>query len=217
MCGENPLSLEEATTFVWFTPTCVGKTPTSPVLLSNHTVHPHVCGENSQWKKPPNARRRFTPTCVGKTGLQPRVAEAVRFTPTCVGKTGSGTLTFFAQKVHPHVCGENANATSATKGISGSPPRVWGKRVAFTSVEPMNPVHPHVCGENFIPTPAPVSGRRFTPTCVGKTQFAVSRLEQVRFTPTCVGKTSTVRTYENVRSVHPHVCGENALSFNPVK
>ena len=131
-----------------------------------------------------------------------------RFTPTCVGNTFSRNSSSSANAVHPHVCGEYAEASRKFYARRGSPPRVWGIRDYLT-----HHTVPH----------------RFTPTCVGNTfwvnadtdlaagspprvwgipeihrRYAITQ----RFTPTCVGNTCAEYRRRSRRAVHPHVCGE---------
>ena len=153
---------------------------------------------------------RFTPTHVGKTfdvppsavghyGSPPRTwgrlaasperFQGVRFTPTHVGKTQPPPLPSWAIPVHPHARGEDASRDTTPAAFTGSPPRTWGR--------------PPV-------VPVAMSGRRFTPTHVGKTSTRQRRAARTggspprtwgrpqqsgrgcprrRFTPTHVGKT----------------------------
>ena len=149
---------------------------------SGTAVHPHVCGEI------PEAQRDGTlsvhPHVCGEIGCDCRQAHRAtvhphvcgeiiwvatpdrrgRFTPTCVGKSRCQVVVR-TRTVHPHVCGEIAAADHRTWAF-GSPPRVWGNH----------------CDRSGVYT-----ARRFTPTCVGKSdRGALYRRD----------------------AVHPHVCGE---------
>ena len=134
--------------------------------------------------------------------------------------------------VHPHVCGENAVAYLTTRNVTrftptcvgktctareiwakvtGSPPRVWGKRIVILwSVIPL-PVHPHVCGENFLFAGQGLGQGGSPPRVWGKLLHSHSPPPASRFTPTCVGKTLPESIEITRLSVHPHVCGENCL------
>ena len=153
--------------------------------------------------------------------------------------------------VHPHGCGENVikpylvylfprfTPTGVGKTVdkaifsthkSGSPPRVWGKRVIISLFVLLTAVHPHGCGENVCHDRPSCRFRRFTPTGVGKTRpnswpYAYGNGSpprvwgklsgrgglawQRRFTPTGVGKTPGIAPEETRIAVHPHGCGEN--------
>ena len=110
--------------------------------------------------------------------------------------------------VHPHVRGEVAEGPPRRQLHVGSPPRAWGSH-----------------GRGTLST----SVRRFTPTCVGKSQspcqhvrafhgspprawgspgVAAFQAYGLRFTPTCVGKSFSGRSTHDAPPVHPHVRGE---------
>ena len=77
-----------------------------------------------------------------------RRLQMVRFTPTCVGKaTGAG---------------------QTPRAMSGSPPRVWGRRVDLSAYATWTPVHPHVCGEGLFLTNADKDGIGSPPRVWGR-------------------------------------------------
>ena len=75
-----------------FTPTRVGKTRRSRLLLPVAPVHPHACGENThfvtQWQESIGS----PPRVWGKRCNSGRHVRRARFTPTRVGKTGWAAL-----------------------------------------------------------------------------------------------------------------------------
>jgi len=114
--------------------------------------------------------------------------------------------------VHPHVCGEHNASFARSVHHRGSSPRVWG-------------TYPKSCGLNL--------SCRFIPTCVGNilqryTLFSILGGSSPRvwgtfliedkssgisrFIPTCVGNISFTMLSSICTAVHPHVCGEHALS-----
>ena len=151
-----------------FTPTCVGTTDQPRRARASSTVHPHVCGDdcnlNEWWRLSAGSPPRVW-------GRQPTMALAAFlswFTPTCVGTTVRPPCSANRSTVHPHVCGDDLSAPARVRVQPGSPPRVWGRRAAG---------HPRV------------RPRRFTPTCVGTTQYPCKR--------------------HHSQTVHPHVCGDD--------
>ena len=113
--------------------------------------------------------------------------------------------------------------------MAGSPPRLWGKRVAsarssarlrFTPT-PVGKtrqdhrrllhgaVHPHACGENPGSNSLVVSAYGSPPRLWGKLNLLLSSILIPRFTPTPVGKTATQTVGRTSLTVHPHACGEN--------
>ena len=155
-----------------------------------------------------------------------------RFTPTCVGNAPSRPAATARSTVHPHVCGECAWKATPIYGIRGSPPRVWGMplrdhcqwpRFRFTPTCVGNAtarrgsrrttaVHPHVCGEcnggGTILTFASGS----PPRVWGMQLREFLHVHVVRFTPTCVGNARASCASRCRPPVHPHVCGECAVT-----
>ena len=141
----RPEPLAEASRF---TPTRVGKTGSRRPTLTCQPVHPHACGENQTGDKQGTGSAGSPPRVWGKRSTWPSASGTPRFTPTRVGKTFCFSALPCVASVHPHACGENQYVKLPGPQVNGSPPRVWGK-----------PLHPrNSC-----------SGRRFTPTRVGKT------------------------------------------------
>ena len=138
-------------------------------IQTSVTVHPHVCGENFKELILTRARPGSPPRVWGKRFGLFAIIQILRFTPTCVGKTSRGGNGKVIHEVHPHVCGENNTRAGAIQYKGGSPPRVWGKREYARPSMVTQGSPPRVWGKRAWPGLDFVS-RRFTPTCVGKTQ-----------------------------------------------
>src|SRR5438093_181345 len=108
---------------------------------------PRMWGRRS--RRVEGADDRFTPTRVGTTnaawtahadlhGSPPRVwgrpphrparLRRRRFTPTRVGTTSAIPARRSPGSVHPHACGDDELAQGVVEMVTGSPPRVWGRR-----------------------------------------------------------------------------------------
>ena len=152
----------------------------------------------------------------------------IRFIPTCVGNSCRVLWFPVEGSVHPHVCGELCAATGSPRLDIGSSPRVWGTQGRVegdnghcrfiptcvgnssrpTVYPAMNTVHPHVCGELGCGHSLRMHSDGSSPRVWG-THFCFDIcLRFYRFIPTCVGNSSTVRTFLQPLTVHPHVCGE---------
>ena len=191
-----------------FIPTCVGNGRCSALQVPMMAVHPHVCGERSQWRDQEQRNNGSSPRVWGtvKTCCPGLVAR--RFIPTCVGNGQPSTWARPPWPVHPHVCGERIMDKLQPGSMIGSSPRVWGtgrRPVGYRLVGRFiptcvgngaiahgqgeeQPVHPHVCGER---------------ACLGGKAHGATR-----FIPTCVGNGSGEGKSSVVSAVHPHVCGE---------
>ena len=175
-------------------------------------VHPHACGEYGVKYGIWSSFFGSPPRVWGILHRLPNFFAPMRFTPTRVGNT-DGERIFFQRGC-------------------GSPPRVWGilvlcalhRRVdRFTPTRVGNTsdsflaavaatVHPHACGEyspNFLKwckrcgSPPRVWGIRYE---------IVQSYAGSRFTPTRVGNTCSPRRIFRPPAVHPHACGEYAVS-----
>ena len=70
------------------------------------------------------------------------------------------------------------------------------------------PVHPHVCGEYFRMTCQAPRLCGSSPRVWGIHRQKLPSYRLVRFIPTCVGNTKRNIIGNDIRAVHPHVCGE---------
>ena len=193
-----------------YTPTPVGKTFPKGASRRPPAVHPHACGENVIAPSRQRDILRYTPTPVGKTSFQsakasisrgtpPRLwgkplqeayrIHPARYTPTPVGKLETETCHGENCPVHPQACGENSNCKSVVMGLSGTPPRLWGKRKRGKKRGGLRAVHPHACGEND--------------------KLLALRSAQCGTPPRLWGKLSTSGSGRAAIAVHPHACGEN--------
>ncbi len=162
----------------------------------------------------PAARRcRFTPTHVGNTGDHDRRTARLAVHPHACGEHGSSDWCPTNMPVHPHACGEHALLRDIEWDVAGSPPRMWGTRVAAPMCSTNCMVHPHACGEHLLRlderrvndgSPPRMWGTRH-PACVDE--------NDKRFTPTHVGNTGSPRNRFPPLSVHPHACGEHWSSI----
>ncbi len=205
-------------------------------LIHNHIparpVHPHACGENVgvlSW----NAGIRGPPPRVwGKRHCEPGFPGSFWSTPTRVGKTPHPRTIGQDLQVHPHACGENVGLPPMIAQPGGPPPRVWGKltlkrfalprrrstptRVGKTaqlaSRSARKRVHPHACGENDSQTDRRSDCIGPPPRVWGKLCMSAADVTACRSTPTRVGKTLSSFMPPVKISVHPHACGENAMT-----
>ena len=117
--------------------------------VSEPTVHPHGCGEDSL--------------------LVSSATQYTRFTPTGVGKMGQTHPTSFSpSSVHPHGCGEDVLCSWCILWDGGSPPRVWGRCfLELVKGFGVGGSPPRVWGR-WVRSQSRCSPYRFTPTGVGK-------------------------------------------------
>ena len=173
------------------------------------------------WGSPPRVR--------GKLRHSDALRPSDRITPARAGKTHSGRAPGWAETDHPRACGENILTLVNPARISGSPPRVRGKRTsprptpACTRITParagktnshnflvhQTQDHPRACGENILAYSHEYVNRGSPPRVRGK-QILQRRLALLpRITPARAGKTHFAPLLLLLHRDHPRACGEN--------
>ena len=109
-----------------FIPTCVGNTLPNHQTVLESSVHPHVCGEHSQYIAQVRMFSGSSPRVWGTREGEAVNLELDRFIPTCVGNTELQAFGRQGSAVHPHVCGEHYSIIYTPLFHIGSSPRVWG-------------------------------------------------------------------------------------------
>ena len=109
-----------------FIPTCVGNTVVTTLIQTQTTVHPHVCGEHTEWILKIDWGSGSSPRVWGTLSGPRSRSGPSRFIPTCVGNTLLLPKKTPLSSVHPHVCGEHWRSSHRARASSGSSPRVWG-------------------------------------------------------------------------------------------
>ena len=190
-----------------FIPTAVGNAFAGPVLGRVWPVHPHGCGERGCAFSVCQHGTGSSPRLWGTRAKDGRLMLSGRFIPTAVGNAVYFRCKSRTGPVHPHGCGERAEARTRQIRPIGSSPRLWGTlkpmersilhcRFIPTAVgnakgkpdySKKATVHPHGCGERQrLParyfSPSGSSPRLWGTHCVtaGNSPF-------LRFIPTAVG------------------------------
>ncbi len=153
-----------------YTPTCVGKTRTAASKRAVFEVHPHVRGENFLPFQLNSTRIGTPPRAWGKLHQLGYNAALAPVHPHVRGENVSEYLANFCHKRYTPTCvGKTYGIFHLTIWLSGTPPRAWGKLSAGCPATPTGGVHPHVRGENCFFAIIGYYRKRYTPTCVGKT------------------------------------------------
>ena len=109
-------------------PAYAGKTVTLSMRCCVKTEHPRVCGENVYDAEACSYYRGTSPRMRGKLKSGPVHPGATRNIPAYAGKTFSPPENPHDPPEHPRVCGENPLRAAAKRSISGTSPRMRGKR-----------------------------------------------------------------------------------------
>ncbi len=133
------------------------------------------------------ARAEFLETLAA---FSPRVE---RYTPTRVGKTPSVPWRALVIQVHPHACGENSMGNVFPAAFSGTPPRVWGKRILLFRLGAVQRYTPTRVGKTVQPVSVMAIRTGTPPRVWGKRRLTALAKRKGRYTPTRVGKTRPVQ------------------------
>ena len=126
------------------------------------------------------------------------------------------------------MCGEKSYTVAFVILYAGSPPRVRGKVMAFSSsdsafritpacagkriqneAEPRKWTdHPRVCGEKMFSISGDVKYPGSPPRVRGKVGFIVLVQTAIGITPACAGKSGRSGHFLRFMGDHPRVCGE---------
>ena len=177
--------------------------------------HPHGCGEDSPASSSSTNGSETPPRVWGRRLPQARYGLQAGNTPTGVGKTSDRRRRLLGIQKHPHGCGEDKRRRTALTVRQETPPRVWGRLLAYavpwiprrntpTGVGKTKPAgmaslfskkHPHGCGEDM-PFPFSWLIRPETPPRVwGRLDITEKKNRLIRNTPTGVGKTGGGRGF----------------------
>ena len=150
--------------------------------------------------------------------------------PAHAGKTPRGIVTSFGLWAHPRACGENPRYQLTVKTVSGSSPRMRGKRSGrspanwraglipahagktglFFVVCVFVWAHPRACGENFEFPYAGAPRGGSSPRMRGKRYPPPFVNSDTRLIPAHAGKTRRLWSINVGLGAHPRACGENA-------
>ena len=212
-------------------PACAGKTQANCDAIRATWAHPRVCGENHLTQSSAQSSLGSSPRVRGKPTRGALGIISLGLIPACAGKTSRVRRGGPQTRAHPRVCGENTMRTLLRSMLSGSSPRVRGKRrlrvsnrtapglipaCAGKTRPGASPVpgiraHPRVCGENPRSLERPRKARGSSPRVRGKRVVQSIRRDRPGLIPACAGKTVQAMPGVLEARAHPRVCGENPI------
>ena len=202
-CAVVPLELRG------ITPAHAGKTSSPKQPRDYSKDHPRACGENFSLPHDFQPWSGSPPRMRGKQDPQLPLRLISGITPAHAGKTLLCSSRADTLRDHPRACGENASRPLPERTVSGSPPRMRGKRVCAgircrasgitpahagkTPSAPSHPPpggdHPRACGENPGLTLAVCELLGSPPRMRGKRISISKMIAQGGITPAHAGKT----------------------------
>ena len=191
------------------TPTCVGKTFQAATLSFPQWKHPHMRGEDSDWRGAFIRDGETPPHAWGRRERKPAAGREKRNTPTCVGKTFTAVCTASITWKHPHMRGEDNHACLIHHISEETPPHAWGrpschahslqkgrntptcvgKTYASYIGGAVPRKHPHMRGEDNLRKNVRQRNGETPPHAWGRLTVHRCKLRNAGNTPTCVGKT----------------------------
>ena len=212
-------------------PAHAGKTLTASKNQGDNTAHPRACGENLPAPHPASDAAGSSPRMRGKPPVTLFRPPVTRLIPAHAGKTISLDFLRKNSGAHPRACGENQRTKSVAASVTGSSPRMRGKRVKSCSVimrvrlipahagktdgarwihhRPW--AHPRACGENGALPATGMSVEGSSPRMRGKRIFALWIENPAGLIPAHAGKTAYSQALDHTHTAHPRACGENTM------
>ena len=117
------------------TPADAGKTFVLFGSTARAWDHPRGCGENSPFAVATRFLTGSPPRMRGKPVTAVGLDGKARITPADAGKTEDWKSKYEKEQDHPRGCGENSAASVILPFLSGSPPRMRGKRLLENHAE----------------------------------------------------------------------------------
>ena len=216
-------------------PACAGETTCSHARNLTPKAHPRVCGENVSAPSLLSVHLGSSPRLRGKHRLLRRRDRPLRLIPARAGKTDHGDIQGCRYGAHPRACGENISSGVLMVVISGSSPRVRGKRRrarstacrarliparagktrSWTAWWRARSAHPRACGENSAASLALMSACGSSPRVRGNSCRRIRRRSSAGSSPRVRGKHRRRPPRSAVGAAHPRACGENADLVTP--
>ena len=248
-CGENPSAVGFGSSALGSSPRvrgkqcggrswsrCIGLIPARAGKTNGRTAaarsgpaHPRACGENTGTSTCCTAAVGSSPRVRGQHGMFLSSEGARGLIPARAGKTRDCPFVRGCPRAHPRACGENFVAWGRSFAVTGSSPRVRGKRGLVRIAHgvdrliparagktghphrdlPRRRAHPRACGENAIDGIVSLFTGGSSPRVRGKPCGCPQRRTQLRLIPARAGKTSAPPQRMSSPWAHPRACGEN--------
>ena len=212
-------------------PARAGKTSPGGGRGRGTAAHPRACGENTDAGASAPASAGSSPRVRGKRPCARVAGLAGRLIPARAGKTPISPACCASTPAHPRACGENAFITAQQQLLSGSSPRVRGKRTGmrlFPEIPGLIPAragktsesaqasqpyraHPRACGENLGGPGRLLISSGSSPRVRGKLLPGRLLIINIRLIPARAGKTRGDASACVCLWAHPRACGENAV------
>ena len=213
-------------------PAHAGQTPRPRATPTARTDHPRACGANRRCAMVRQLAYGSSPRMRGKLSPTTSRYNFPRIIPAHAGQTAPYVHRTFCRADHPRACGANVSALSKIISISGSSPRMRGKRYGTASHNPQGRIipahagqtdlanalgvdrsdHPRACGANRVIFAILSNTSGSSPRMRGKRHRRATRPRATRIIPAHAGQTPPLVGERAADADHPRACGANSES-----
>ena len=116
-----------------------------------HGAHPRVCGADSPCAFATASADGSSPRVRGRRWQTATKSRCPRLIPACAGQTGHGLLRCDVSGAHPRVCGADEWDTTQDLDVTGSSPRVRGRRRSAAVARRLRGLIPACAGQTPMP------------------------------------------------------------------
>ena len=214
-------------------PARAGQTLRAYSSSSASTDHPRACGANQDKLSQGAVAYGSSPRVRGKLPADGVDPEQIRIIPARAGQTNPCSTARPRATDHPRACGANFFNTTPCRSLTGSSPRVRGKRRYGSiqrSARRIIPAragqtgrglritvrasdHPRACGANSSTTKLHGSGAGSSPRVRGKRRQGRGPGARGRIIPARAGQTHSSCQSTVSWTDHPRACGANPVGF----
>ena len=193
--------------------------------------HPRACGANRQKKLPTPRQNGSSPRMRGKLRTRRLSGPSPRIIPAHAGQTSWVGMNISSLPDHPRACGANLSMGLPESSVTGSSPRMRGKRQrlpqprcqrriipahagqtrALGSSPSFRADHPRACGANKRWARGVPSLRGSSPRMRGKPDLIGAGGPRGRIIPAHAGQTPTAVRFPLFPPDHPRACGANPI------
>ena len=135
-------------------PAHAGQTRRPTAIKGSWTDHPRACGANPTWVPRDDSTPGSSPRMRGKRSPTRRSDISTRIIPAHAGQTPIHARPANARPDHPRACGANSSVISMETTVSGSSPRMRGKRPRQRRGRVGRRIIPAHAGQTPLPDPA---------------------------------------------------------------
>ena len=189
-------------------PAHAGQTTSTSDRIALPTDHPRACGANFSITVLLCVSFGSSPRMRGKRRPRLCMGGPLRIIPAHAGQTRGWSPSRSLCPDHPRACGANCFPALWFPALTGSSPRMRGKR-SFLCIVSHRSDHPRACGANVLPEVCRVIYFGSSPRMRGKLLSCHCVSSLLRIIPAHAGQTVRQNVSQSPSPDHPRACGAN--------